>query len=99
MLSAKVSTKNQIALPSEARRRLGIEPGDRLTVEVRDDALVLRRRPARASERLRGIAKGAYGPDPDRYVRELREAVEARTRERREMVDRHAHRASSADRA
>ncbi len=77
-LSAKVSTKNQIALPSEARRRLGIEPGDRLTVVVRDDELVLRRRPARASERLRGIARGAYGDDPAEYLRSLRREMEAR---------------------
>lgn len=76
-LSAKVSTKNQIALPSEARRRLGIKPGDRLSVVVRDDELVLRRRPARASDRLRGIARGAYGTDPAAYLRSLRREMDA----------------------
>jgi AbrB family looped-hinge helix DNA binding protein len=77
-LSAKVSTKNQIALPSEARRRLGIQPGDRLSVVVRGDELVLRRRPARASERLHGIARGAYGADPAEYLRSLRRELESR---------------------
>jgi AbrB family looped-hinge helix DNA binding protein len=77
-LSAKVSTKNQIALPSEARRRLGIQPGDRLSVVVREDELVLRRRPARASDRLRGIARGAYGKDPADYLRSLRAEMESR---------------------
>lgn len=76
-LSAKVSTKHQIALPSEARRRLGIKPGDRLSVVVRDDELVLRRRPARASDRLRGIARGAYGANPADYLRSLRQEMEA----------------------
>ena len=76
-LSAKVSTKNQIALPSEARRRLGIKPGDRLSVVFRDDELVLRRRPARASDRLRGIARGAYGNDPAEYLRSLRREMDA----------------------
>lgn len=98
-LSAKVSTKHQISLPSEARRRLGIMPGDRLSVVVRDDELVLRRRPAKASERLRGLARGTYGSDPDRYLREIRDEAEARIRERREMVDRESRAATQADRA
>jgi AbrB family looped-hinge helix DNA binding protein len=80
MLSAKVSTKHQIAIPSEARKRLGIEPGDRLAVEVKDDALILRRRPAKPSERLRGLGREVWkGIDPVDYVRGLREESE-RTR-------------------
>jgi len=77
MLSVKVSTKNQIALPSAARRQLGIEPGDRLSVEVTADALVLRLRPARASDRLRGLGAEAWrGIDPVGHVRRLREESE-----------------------
>jgi AbrB family looped-hinge helix DNA binding protein len=73
MLSAKVSTKHQIAIPSEARRKLGIEPGDRLSVEITEDTLILRRRHARPSERLRGMARGMYeGLDAVEYVRRLR---------------------------
>ena len=86
VLSAKVSSKNQISIPSEARRRLGIEPGDRLSVEIVDETMVLRRRPQRASERLWGIAagKGWYEPDPVTYVRELRDELEADLIERGE---------------
>lgn len=78
MLSVKVSTKHQIAVPSEARRRLGIAAGDRLSVEVTDDAIVLRRRPAKPSERLRQL--GALGGvwddvDPIAYVRGLRDEL------------------------
>jgi AbrB family looped-hinge helix DNA binding protein len=73
MLSVKVSTKHQIAVPSEARQRLGIQAGDRLEVEIGDDAIVLRKRPARASERLRGLGAEIWqGIDPVEYVRELR---------------------------
>ena len=79
MLSAKVSTKHQIAIPSEARRRLGIQPGDRLSVQVTDDALVLRRRPARPSDRLRGLGREAWaGTDPVDLVRHLRDQSDAR---------------------
>ena len=79
MLSAKVSTKHQISIPSEARRKLGIEPGDRLTVEIRDDSLVLRVRPAKPSERLRGIGRGVWqGKDPVEFVRALRDESDRR---------------------
>jgi AbrB family looped-hinge helix DNA binding protein len=90
MLSVKVSTKHQIVVPSEARRRLGVLPGDRLTVEILDDAIVLRRRNASAVERLRGIAegKGWYEPDPVSYVRTLRNETEEHAREREALIDR-----------
>jgi len=79
MLSVKVSTKHQIAVPSQARKLLGIEAGDRLSVEITDDAIVLRRRPEKPSERLREL--GAIGDvwkgvDPVEYVRELRDEME-----------------------
>ena len=89
VLSTKVSSRNQISIPSEARRRLGIEPGDRLSVEITDEAMVLRRRPQLASDRLWGIAagKGWYEPDPVTFVRELRDEWEAELLEREKLVD------------
>lgn len=81
----KVSTKHQIAVPSEARHQLGIQAGDRLDVTVSDDAIVLRKRPRRASDRLRGLASGTrtYEPDPDTYLRRLRDEWEDHALERR----------------
>jgi len=79
MISVKVSTKHQVAVPSEARRRLGIEAGDRLSVEIIDDAIVLRRRPAQPSARLQelGAVGGIWkGVDPVGYVRELRDEMD-----------------------
>jgi AbrB family looped-hinge helix DNA binding protein len=73
MLSVKVSTKHQIVVPSEARRALGIQAGDRLSVEVTAEAIVLRPRPLLAGARLRGLGREAWqGIDPVEYVRQLR---------------------------
>jgi len=90
MLSVKVSTKHQIVVPSAARRELDIQAGDRLDVLVRDDSIVLRKRPARPSDRLRGLAagKGWYDPDPVTYVRRMRDEWEEHAREREGLIDR-----------
>lgn len=98
VLSVKVSSKFQIAVPSEARRRLGIVAGDRLTVTIDDDELVLRRRPAKASERLWGLGKGLYDPDPVAFVRSLRDELEANLDERQAVVDREPDDGTSQDR-
>jgi AbrB family looped-hinge helix DNA binding protein len=73
VLSVKVSTKHQVAVPSEARRALGIKAGDWLTVEIRDTEIALVPGTARASERLRGLGRGYFGSDPVAYVRALRD--------------------------
>jgi AbrB family looped-hinge helix DNA binding protein len=73
MLSVKVSTKHQVVVPSEARRALGIQAGDRLAVEVTPDAIILRPRPRRASARLRALGSDVWqGVDPVEHVRQLR---------------------------
>jgi AbrB family looped-hinge helix DNA binding protein len=43
MAIATVSTKGQITLPAELRRRLGIEAHDRVLVEATEDTIVIRR--------------------------------------------------------
>lgn len=73
MISVKVSSKHQIAVPSEARKALGIKAGDRLSVEIVDDAMVIRPRQL-AGDRLFGIARGTWeGIDPVDHVRQLRD--------------------------
>ena len=73
VLSVKVSTEHQIVVPSDARRALGIEAGDRLTVQVTADAIVFGPSARRASQRLRGLGSEMWsGVDPVDYVRELR---------------------------
>ena len=76
MLSVKVSTKHQIAVPSKARRALGIKAGDRLTVVIREEEIALIPRPVSAVERLRGSGGGYWGDDPVAWVRALRDEWE-----------------------
>lgn len=101
MLSVKVSTKHQIVVPSAARKELGIGAGDRLDVQITDDAIVLRKRPPRASDRWRGIhaGRGYYEPDPVTFVRRMRDEVEARLREREDLIAHGGPGGSSIDRA
>lgn len=78
MLSVKVSSKHQIAVPSEVRRTLGIKAGDRLGVEVRDGLIMLRPQAGTVADRLYGSGRGIYGSDPVAYVRALRDEWEDR---------------------
>ncbi len=43
MSIARLSSKSQIVIPAEARRELGIHPGDELLVEIEDDRIVIRK--------------------------------------------------------
>ena len=99
MLSVKISTKHQIAVPSEARKKLGLKAGDRLDVEIEGDVIHLRRH-VPAGTRLLGIGAHIYdGTDPAERIRALRDEDEARWLERRAEIDadmRAAHAAHAA---
>jgi AbrB family looped-hinge helix DNA binding protein len=82
MLSVKISTKYQIAVPSEARKKLGLKAGDRLDVDIEGDVIRLRRH-VPAGTRLLGIGAHLYdGTDAAERVRALRDEWDARDRER-----------------
>ena len=69
----KLSAKYQIVIPREVRRRLGLEAGDGLLVEVRDNSIVLVPRPRSYAKRLRGLHKEVWGNvDARAYAREER---------------------------
>ena len=87
MLSVKISSKHQIAVPSEARKRLGLKAGDRLDVEIEGDVIHLRRH-VPAGTRLLGIGARLYdGTDAAERIRALRDEDEARWLERRAQID------------
>ena len=70
MQTVKVGSKFRITLPAEARRRLGIRPGDRLICDVRRNHVLLMREPESYAERLAGLhAEMWAGVDPVEYVR------------------------------
>ena len=69
----KVSSKHQIAIPAEARRRLNIKSGDALIAEVIGNQLVIMQEPENWLEYTRGLGKEIWeGVDPQAYIDELR---------------------------
>ena len=62
MLEAKLSSKNQIVVPREARNALGLKAGDKLLVVLRGDTVILLRKPKRHSRAITGIARSVYTP-------------------------------------
>lgn len=63
-VSVKMSSKNQIVVPKEAREALGLRSGDRLQVTVRDGTIRLEREPRDLAGRLEGLLEGEDGPIP-----------------------------------
>jgi antitoxin PrlF len=43
MPTARLSSKSQIVIPAELRRRLGVQPGDDLLIEWEEDRIVIRK--------------------------------------------------------
>ena len=63
MNEVKLSTKNQIVIPREARAALGVKAGDRLLVVVRGETVVLLPKPKKYAKAIAGIGKGLYLKD------------------------------------
>jgi len=55
--TVKVSSKYQVVIPKEVREELGIKPGEKLYVMIRDDGTIMFRRPPQIED-LIGLAKG-----------------------------------------
>lgn len=66
-----LSSKNQVVIPQEARRKLGVGPGARLLVLVKDDRIVFMPEPRNFVERFSGRHKGLWGK---RYLERDRRA-------------------------
>jgi AbrB family looped-hinge helix DNA binding protein len=78
VMRVQVTDNFLVAVPDEARRRLKIERGDSLLVEVRDNAIILMPEPHDYARRLRGLHREVWdGIDVDEYVRREREAWES----------------------
>ncbi len=73
----RVSSKNQIAVPSEVRKSLGIRSGDSLLFEVRGSFAILRKEPADHCAELRGLHMEVWKDlDAETFVRQERGAWE-----------------------
>lgn len=67
-----LSSKNQIVVPKEARKALKLKPGDKISVVVMDNRVVLLRKPADPVRAARGSSMGLRYP-PDYLDREREE--------------------------
>lgn len=71
--TVKVSGRYQISLPSHARRKLGIEAGDRLLVVVQDGMLILLPQPQDYARSMAGLHREVWaGIDTAAYLNEER---------------------------
>lgn len=84
MAIVTLSSKNQITLPAELMRALGLKQGDKLVAELIDDHIVLLPRPESWVDYFKGSMKGFWGTheEIDRYM-----AEERRSRERDEWLE------------
>ena len=60
MKEVTISARNQIVIPREARKALGISAGDKVVLEVRGAILILLPKPFSAQRSIRGMAGGTY---------------------------------------
>ena len=58
--TAKVSARNQVSLPRQARQALGIRPGDTVLFIVEGDEVRLVRRPPNMTDYMCGLGKEAW---------------------------------------
>jgi len=81
----RLSSKGQVVIPAEIRRRLGMSAGDRLTIEVQNGSGAVTLRPLAAHDLQDSIRKAeawfaSEAVDPVEQLHAMRR--EARTRER-----------------
>ena len=70
----KVSSKHQIAVPAAVRRRLTIDAGDHLLMEVQDGVIVLIPEPADPIAELKGLGREIWEDvDAQDYVNQERD--------------------------
>lgn len=68
-VSVKMSSKNQIVVPKEAREALDLRSGERLLVRVRDDGVIeMEREPRDPGAELEGLFAGLGLAGPWREI-------------------------------
>jgi antitoxin PrlF len=71
-MEATVAERGQITLPKEVRDALGLTKGTKLTVEIENGRIVLRKDMSAAIAKLRGLYKLPKGKTSNDIMRELR---------------------------
>lgn len=73
MAQATVSSKNQIVIPREARKALGLRAGDKVLVVVRGKRVLVLQKPVSHRAAIRGLASTAYA---DQHLQKERRSWE-----------------------
>jgi len=73
MAQATISSKNQIVIPVEARRALGLSAGDKVLVVVRGKRVLVLQNPKSHRAAIRGLAGKLY---PSQHLRTERDSWE-----------------------
>ena len=60
MPHAKLSSKSQIVIPANIRRKLHLLPGDNLEVNLKDDAVLIRKAPESYLDALESCASDVW---------------------------------------
>ncbi len=63
MPEAKLSSKNQIVIPRQARQALRVKAGDTILVVVRGERVLVLQKPKSHHTAIRGLAQGRYPKD------------------------------------
>ena len=63
MAVRRLTSKNQIVIPKEAREAMCVKGGDELLVVVKNGLTLLMPKPKRYARTLKGLAKGTYPQD------------------------------------
>ena len=63
MAEVTLSMKNQIVIPRDTRKKLGLKAGDKLLVVARGQHAIIMRRPKSFAKALIGMMKGTYSAD------------------------------------
>ena len=61
-MEATLSGKNQIVVPREARKALGLKAGDKLLLVVRGDSLIILQKPKSFHSAIKGLGKSVFPP-------------------------------------
>ncbi len=73
----KVGMRGRVVIPKKVRKKLGIENGSILEINVTDEGLFLK--PFNQVGGMKGLGKGVFG-DPVKYQKKLREERECSQR-------------------
>ena len=68
----KITKNGQVTIPKRLRQAFGIKVGEKITFEIEDKKMIIRRLREDPIEDLTGLGKGIFG-DSVKYQRKIRE--------------------------